>query len=205
MADARNRQVKVLVVGGQAGQAGGRHRHAVVAPLARQDLFLGGFANGVVVVPDDLDGRVIGFRARIGKEDLGHRCRGQLDQPVRQLGNRRVGAVVEGVVVGQRLQRIGAGLHQARVAKAQRTAPQRRHALDVLAALFVDHMDAIAPRDHQRAHVLMRCQVGVGVQVGANVLCVQRAAFGGVVCCVHVQISWGLGGAYSLTGLRGRQ
>jgi len=178
MADAVYRQVKVLVVGRQAAEAGRRHRHAVVGALARQDLLLAGLADGVVVVPDHLHRAVVGFRARVGEEHPGHghRCQGQ--QLLGQLRHRRVGAVVEGVVVGQGLQGLGACRDQAGVAEAQRAAPQARHALDVAAPLLVFDMDAVAARDHQRADVGVGGQVGEGVQVGRDVLGGQLA--GGV-------------------------
>jgi len=176
MQDAVDGQIEVLMVGHQPAEAGRSHRHAVIGPLARDDLFLLRLADGIVVVPDHLHGRVVGLRARIGKEHAGHGHRGLCQQFGGQFGHCRVGPVIEGVIVGQRLQGPDACGHQTRMAEAQRTAPQARHALDVAPPVFVLHVNAVAPGDHERPHGGVVGQIGERMQMGLDVL---RGQFAG--------------------------
>src|SRR3546814_5023992 len=62
--------------------AGRCHSYAVIAPLARDDFLFVGMAQRIVVVPHQLDDRVVGFRARIGKKNFGHAAAGVAHQEI---------------------------------------------------------------------------------------------------------------------------
>jgi hypothetical protein len=85
---AVQRQIEVAVVGHQSAQAGRGDGHAVVRALARDDLLLARLADGVVVVPDQLDGRVVGLGARVREEHLGHGHRCEREQLLGQRDHR---------------------------------------------------------------------------------------------------------------------
>ena len=57
--------------------------------------FFSGLPMAFVVVPYELDRGVVGLRARIGEEDLGHRRRRECDQPLGKLDARLVRLVAE--------------------------------------------------------------------------------------------------------------
>ncbi len=68
-------QVETGMHAGQPGQPTRHDRDAVIAAAARDDLLLLRHAPGVVVVPDQLDLRVVRIRAGVAEEDLRHRNR----------------------------------------------------------------------------------------------------------------------------------
>ena len=59
---------------------------------------------------------------------------------------------------------VGRRLHQPFVVKTERGAPQAGDAFDVFLAGFVPNPHALAAGDHDGADLLVRFQIGVGVQ-----------------------------------------
>jgi hypothetical protein len=175
MQEARQRHIEAALVGRQAGEAGAGHGDAVVAVLAADELLLQRLAARIVVVPDQLDHAVVGFRTGVGEEHLAHRHRRHFDQLLGQLDARPVRLVAEHMVEGQAAQLLLGRGDQALVAEAQRGAPQAGHGLQVLLALFVVDVNTFTARDHQRADLLMQARVGVGVQMVLAVFVGQRA------------------------------
>ena len=108
--DARHRQVEVGVEDRQPRQAGGGNGGAVVGPLARDDLLLLRPPDRVVVVPGNLDLRVVGLRARVGEEDLGGRSRGHRLDLLGQCDGRLVAAAAEQVRERKTLHLLARGL-----------------------------------------------------------------------------------------------
>ena len=162
--DARHRQVEVGVEHGETRQAGRGDGGAVVGSLARDDLLLLRAPERVVVVPGDLDLRVVGLRARVGEEHLGGRGRGHGLDLLGQRDGRLVAAAAEQVREGEALHLLARGLDQLGVAVAEPRAPQAREALDVALAGGVVDVDALAALQHQRTQAAVRQEVGGRVQ-----------------------------------------
>ncbi len=177
VADEGEWQVEARVIAAQARQARGRDRHAVVAAVAGDDLLLGGPVADVVVIPDELDLRVVGVRARIAEEHLRHGHRRHLDQLLGQQDGRVGRHGGEEVVVGQLerllLQRLG----DLGPAVADVHAPEPRHGVDVAVARVVLEPHALAPGHHHRALPLVVGQRREGME---HVLAVERREVGGV-------------------------
>ncbi len=138
--------------------------------------FLCGPAERVVVVPDQLDDGVVGFGAGVGEEHLGHRHRRHLDQRLGQIDAGIVRLVREGVVERQLPHLPRGRFHQPLLAEAEGRAPQAGHALDIGLAAVVEDVHAFAALYHQRTHILMGLQVGVGVQIVGLVAACRRVA-----------------------------
>ena len=169
MQDVLDRQVKVFVVVGQAGQAAGGDGDAMVALDPRDDLLLLGPAAGIVVVPDQLDRGVVRLRAGAGVKDLRHLAGRHGQQALGQLDRGLVALVREGVIEGEPLHLRASGLDQARLSEADRDRPEASQAFDVLLARIVVDVDAFPFADHHGALVLVLAGVGVGVEVDRHV------------------------------------
>ena len=168
----------------QAGQAGRGDGDAVIGAAAGDNLLLLRLAHCVPVVPDQLHGRVVGLGARVREQDLGHRHRRHIQQDLRQLHARHVRLVGELVIEGQGPQGLGSRLDQAVVVEAQGSAPQAGQPFDILLAVVVPDVDALAAPDHQRAFLQMELQVGVGMDHGGDIAgC--RGICGMAVGCGH--------------------
>ena len=115
----------------------------------------------------------------------GARC----DQHLRQVDHRLVRLGGEGVVERQLAHLVRGGLHQAFVVEAERGAPQAGDGLDIFLAGLVPHAHALAAGDHHRPDLLMRLQVGVGMQHVGDV-----AGGGGI------RAEWGAGPSESPPG-----
>ena len=81
----------------QAGEAGAGHGYAVVALGAADDLLFARTSERIVVIPDQLDYRVVGFRPRVHKKHFRHRNRrdaqelfGQFDTNIGRFMSERV-------------------------------------------------------------------------------------------------------------------
>ena len=167
--DPGDRQVEVDVVGGQPGQAGRRDGDAVIAALAADDLLLVRLADGVVVVPDQLDRLVVGLRAGVGEQHLREPLRRDLQQRLGQLDGRLVRAAAEDLRIGQPLHLPRGGGHQPRLAEAEGRAPEARQPLQIAPSSVVVDVAAVARGDHERPHLLMPVEVRVGVDQGGDV------------------------------------
>src|SRR5690606_18630999 len=169
MLHLRHRQVEAAMVGRKAGEAGRGDRHAVVAPVSGDDLFLLTAAQGVVVVPDHLDDGVVGLGAGVGEERRTHAAVGQLHELLGKLDGRCVGLVAERVVEGQFLHLARGSVHQPLLVEADRHAPEAGHAFDVFAALVIVYVYAFAALDDAGPYLLVLDRVGVGMQVVVDV------------------------------------
>ena len=159
------RHVKTLMGVFDARQARRGQRDTVIGLVAPDDLLLFGSAQRIVVVPDDLDLGVIGFRAGIGEEHLAHIARRNGDQLFSQIDGHFVGAMGEALNIGELEHLVVGDLGEAFLAESQRGAPQPGHALDDLIALIIIDINALALIDDERAVLLMRLQIGEGVEV----------------------------------------
>ena len=126
--------------------------------------FFGRAAQRVVVVPGHLDRRVVRLRPGVGEDHPRILERHTCGQHLRQLDQRPVRLRRERMIERQHAHLVIRGLGQPLVVEAERGAPQPGHALDVFAPVLVPHAHALAARDHQRPSLLVRHQVGVGVQ-----------------------------------------
>ena len=150
MDEVGDRKIEVAVVVGQAGQAGRGDGDSVVAAYAGDDLLLLRPAQGVVVIPDDLDRGVVGLRPRVVEEDLRHRDGSSLSTRSASSMQGSCDFVREAVVEWQHCHLPPRRLDQPRLAEAQRGAPQSGQALDVfLALVVVDMYPAAAGDDHR--------------------------------------------------------
>ena len=192
-----DRQVEVRVHLRDAGDAGGAAGHAVEAHEAGDDLLLLRLADGVVVVPGELDQRVVRLGARVGEEDPRHRhMRGRLEplgEPAHRLGR----LVDQRVVVGQHPELLDRRIDQRALAEAEVGAPHAGDAFDVVAALLVDDGDTLAAGDDERRRPLQCVEIAVavgdvghiaraeGVRVADGRGAVFAGAQGGAACIVH--------------------
>ena len=173
--DVRDRQVEPLVHRRQAGERPRGHRDAVVAVLAGDDLLLLRLAAGVVVVPDELAHVVVRLGARVREPHPCHRHRSGIEQPFGEIDGGQ-GRALEERVVGRKLPHLpDRGLDQALVAEPQRRAPKARHALDVLVALEVPHVDPLSFFEDERPFPLEAEGVGHSMQERCDI-----AGMGGV-------------------------
>ena len=172
-------RIQVLVHVRHSAQACGENRGSVVGAAPGHDLALGGLAQGLVIAPGHLDGRLVGLGPRAGEKHLLQRPRGDLDQLLRQLDQLVVAASPEGMAVGQVLQLPPGGVHQALFAIAQIGAPQAGHGVQVLPPLGIHQVDALAMFDHQGILLQVPVQIGKRMQMRGTVP-------GAVVACAVV-------------------
>ncbi|MNY16272.1 hypothetical protein D3C86_1495290 [compost metagenome] len=58
---------------------------------------------------------------------------------------------------------------QARLAEAQRCAPQARHTFDIASALLIENINAFATLDQQWAQLFVQPQIGLRVKVVGDI------------------------------------
>ena len=75
----------------------------------------------------------------------------------------------EHVIGRQTFHLLARRIDQPRLAEAEMRTPQPGHALKIAVAVFVDHVDALAPAQQQRAFLDMMGEVGEGVDDRAHV------------------------------------
>ena len=163
MEDVRDRQIETLVHRRQAGERPRRHRDAVIAVLAGDDLLLLRLAASVVVVPDELDHVVVRLGARVREPHPRHRHRGHGEQPLGEIDGGHIRAMEERVVGRQLPHLCDRGLDQAFVAEPERRAPQTRHTLDVLVAFEVLDVHPVPLIEDERPFLLVADEVGHSV------------------------------------------
>ena len=88
--------------------------------------------------------------------------------------------VVKAVVIGQLLHLARRCAHQAVLAEADGDAPKAREAFDILLALVVIDIDALAALDDRRADLLMATGIGRRVEIIGDV-----AGGGGIRLVIH--------------------
>jgi hypothetical protein len=166
----RQRQAEIGVHVGLARDADGSNRIAVVAVLPADNLVLLRTAHSGLVIPGELDGRVVGFRARALEQRLGHRHGRELDQLLGEVDIRFVRPVPVGVVVAELAHLVVRHAGDALAGgKAERGAPQPRHRLDVTLARIVVDVDALAAADDDGAVRLVLAQIGLRMDVVGHV------------------------------------
>ena len=103
-------------------------------------LFFCGSSHRRLVVPGELDGGVVGLRARALEQHLRHRHRRDLDELLGEVDARLVRAMPVGVVVAELAQLVVGDLRNPLAGgEAERSAPQARDRLDVaLARIVID-------------------------------------------------------------------
>ena len=177
--DPLQRQVPGLVVGRDAGEAGGGQGQPVVAAEARDDLLLLRSAAQVVVVADQLDVGVVGVRARAAEEHLGEVAGAsplaeEREHPVGEPDRRLVRGRAEQVVVAQLLDRLPRRLSDLGPAVADVDAPEPGAAVDVLpaAAIHDPHPPALA--HDQRPDLEVLGDRGVGMEQALPVHLLER-------------------------------
>src|SRR3954451_3500390 len=146
VAAAGGERLERLAQRGDAGGAQRAHRRAVVGDLARDDLVLVRLAGELVVLAGEAYGGVGRLAAARGEEDAvevagGHRreARGELDRGRVRVGPRGEEAELLGLV-GARLGDLGAAV-------ADVHAEQRAQAVEVLVAVLVPDVAAVALDD----------------------------------------------------------
>ena len=170
-------QVKAAVVVRQPGQAC-RHRGGTVVPaLARNDLFLLGLADDVVVVPNQFDLRLVGVRTREAKEDAFHASTCECNQLLGQQDGLRVRGAREDVVVGQLARLLSNGVDDGLSSIAHIHTIHAGHAVDDCASVGVGDAnarctlhDALSRNPTGRKVV----STGEGVQQGVAIALLQR-------------------------------
>ena len=105
---------------------------------------MSGLPFAIPEIADELERGVVGFRSRIGEQNVLVSRRQKRRELGRQLDRPRVRGLEEVVVVGKRLQRLIARFGQFLVAVADLHAPQAGHAVDDLLAFGVPQIDALA-------------------------------------------------------------
>ena len=99
--DLFERQIEFRMEQTKARQRPRHQARAVIAAPARDDLFLFGSTEDVVVIPNEFDVRLVRIRPRQAKVNLGHVVRRTVEHHFRQ-GNRCLSAVADiGVVISQ--------------------------------------------------------------------------------------------------------
>ena len=176
MEKAVQRHVEPGLHGRYTGQAGGRDRRAVVAALARDDLLFLGPPQGVVVVPDQLDDGVVGFRTGIDQENLGELLGRNLDQFLRKRGCRRRRSGQQVVVGGQPAHLIVSRLSQFRFVEAKRGALHPGSAVDVAVSAIVGDIDAVSLGNHHQLVFVRVSKVSEPVDLVGDVAGGQCAA-----------------------------
>ncbi len=125
---------KSMCMNGSPARLADADGRAVIALHPRNDLLLARPADGVVVVPDQLDRGVVRLGTGVVEEHLRHRHRHQPDQLLCQHDRGGMRALPERGSIGQ-LQHLPIRcLCQALFAEAQADAPQAAHGVDVFAA-----------------------------------------------------------------------
>ena len=135
-------KIEAAVVVRQPSQAGCHRGSAVVTTLARNDLLFMGFADDVVVVPDQLDLRLVCVRTRQTKEDALHASACKRDQLLGQQDSFRVRGAREDVVVGQLARLLSNGVDDSLSAVAHIHTVHAGHAVDDRASVGVSDANA---------------------------------------------------------------
>ena len=167
--DVGDGRVEILVGIGKPGETRRRQGDAVIRASPGDDFFLLRTAADIVVIPDDLDLGVVGFRPRVGKKHLGHGRRRNINELFRQIDDRG-GRLMRKRVVGREfLQLPNRRLDQPLLAKPERGAPESGQSFDIALAFVVADVDAVALLDYERSAFLVGRKVGVRVEVVGDI------------------------------------
>ena len=119
--------------------------------LAGEDLDLLRLSLQVPVVAGDLERGLVRLGAAGGEVDVVESAGEELGQLGRQLDRRRRGEPEEGRHEGDLVDLLGRGLGQLAPAVPDIDVPEPGEAVDVAVAVRVPEVDALAPREDQRA------------------------------------------------------
>jgi len=167
--ERRERQAEARVHVGLAREAHGGGRVAVVGHSARDDLCALRLADRVPIVPGELDGGIVRFRARALEDHAGHRHGRNFEQRLGKLDDRLVRAVPIEMVVAELAHLLIGDLGEPFGGKAERGAPQSCYRFDVVAAGIVEDAATLAAHDHVRAFLLVLAQVGLHVHEACDI------------------------------------
>jgi hypothetical protein len=147
---------------------------AVVAAMAGDDLLFLWSSDGVVVVANHLDERVV--RLRTGQAEIKF-CVLQRHKRRKTLGeiNRRIDRLVcDRMVVGQLMELLYRSIDQRLLAEAEGGAPHAGGALDIRRSVFVIDVDPLAPSDDGRAPPLQFAEFNIAMKNVGGVACGSR-------------------------------
>src|SRR3954451_20692542 len=153
VATAGGERLERLAQRGDAGRAQCAHRRAVVGDLAGDDLVLVRVAPELVVLPRELERALDGLAAARGEEDAVEVAGGDRREARRELDRRRVG-VGTGREEAEVLGLVGARLADPGAAVADVHAEQRAEAVEVLVAVLVPDVAAVALDDDRDLRAL---------------------------------------------------
>ena len=161
----RQRQGKPGVAIAQARQRRADLPRPVIGPVARDDALAVGLALGSPVIAHDL-GRGFHRLGPGGAENHPPHPRHPRHQPRGQLIGQRRRAAQKGMVIGQPPHLLGhhAGQPVGREPKA--CTPQRRHRVDIAAAVDIAHPDTVAAFDLQRRGFVGHDRIVERVELG---------------------------------------
>jgi hypothetical protein len=91
--------------------------------VSAENVFFVRLAQQVEITVNNMDIGVISLRTGAGKKEMIKGCRGYIGQHFRQRDGRFIGAIKETVVIGKRMQLIGNGCNNFRLAVTEIAAP----------------------------------------------------------------------------------
>ncbi|MNL37717.1 hypothetical protein D3C87_1598770 [compost metagenome] len=120
--------------------------------------------DGIVVVPDQLDSRVIGLRPGIGEEYFRHGRGRQRDQFFREADSRFIGFVSKRMIERQRAHLTVSCIRQPGLAKTEGSTKQPTERFQITFSGVVVDVYALTPSDHHGADPFVQAQVRVWMQ-----------------------------------------
>ena len=162
--ERRQRHVEHLVKRRQTREPRGGERRAVIALEARDDFLFLRPPDGVVVIPDELDLRVVGIGAGVAEEHAGCRERRHSHELVGQQDSRLMSLAGKEMRKRQLLDLVVGRPRDLVVAVTERGAPQPRHRFDVLLAVVVPDVHASAARQHEGPAAMQRREIRIRMQ-----------------------------------------
>ena len=193
MDDVGDGQAGLGVHGAHAAEAGADDGGAVIGVAAGDELLLLGLAHAVPVDAGEAEDGVVGLGAGIGEEHAVDVVGGAGGERLGEFGGGRVGALEEGVVVGERAHLAGDGVDDRLAPVADGDAPEPGHAVEDAVAVVVDEPAALRGGDDARAAGGEIGGVGEGVPVmgGVHGLVIGGGAeIGGCAHGVPLQVAW---------------
>ncbi len=126
--------------------------------------FFFGRPDGVVVIPDELDLRVVGIGAGVAEEHAGRRERRHSHELVGQQDRRLMALAGKEMRKRQLLDLLVGRPRELVVAVTERRAPQPRHRFDVLLAMVVPDVHAFTARQHEGPAAMQRREIRIRMQ-----------------------------------------
>jgi hypothetical protein len=149
--DGWDGQVHQIVVEAEPGHGAGHDGVAVVTAFAGDDALLAGFADEVVVVPDELGLSLVGIGAGGAVEDLAGLAGGHADEAIGEADQLRRGVAGVGVEVSKLMRLTGDGVGHLGASVADVDAIEAGKSVNQLAALGVAHANALRGIENRRS------------------------------------------------------